>query len=46
MMILKESFGKRFNRLAGYKFCNNKNKQKMTITAPVFQEQVFAKWVS
>jgi hypothetical protein len=46
MMILKERCGKSFNRLAGYKFCNNKNKQKMTITAAVFQEQVFANWVS
>ena len=46
MMILKESCVKSFNRLAGYKFGINKNKQKMTITAPVFQEQVFTKWVS
>jgi effector-binding domain-containing protein len=35
----KESSSQGFNRLAGYIFGNNKNDQKMTMTAPVFQEQ-------
>ena len=38
----KDSSSQGFNRLAGYIFGNNKNKQKMSMTAPVFQEQEFA----
>ena len=38
----KDSSSQGFNRLAGYIFGNNKNEQKMTMTAPVFQEQEFA----
>ena len=38
----KDSSSQGFNRLAGYIFGNNKNEQKMSMTAPVFQEQEFA----
>ena len=38
----KDSSSQGFNRLAGYIFGNNKNKQKMSMTAPVFQEQEFS----
>jgi len=38
----KDSSSQGFNRLAGYIFGNNKNEQKMSMTAPVFQEQEFS----
>jgi hypothetical protein len=38
----KDSSSQGFNRLAGYIFGKNKSEQKMTMTAPVFQEQEVA----